>query len=155
MWGESGTYTGHRMSSLAEVLGIHVERTIYDTMAVMITHGVFDRHPKLKVAVLELGSGWVPNLFRRLKIAYGKAPQNFGREPIQSFIDHVHVMPFYEDDLTEILRHLPVENLIFGSDWPHPEGYANPGDAIADLGALTPHQQRLVLRENLRSLVFG
>ncbi len=154
-WGESGTWIGHKPSSLAEVMGIHTERTVYDTMAAMICHGVFDRHPALKVAVLELGAGWVPPLMRRLKIAYGKAPQTFGSEPVQSFINHVWVMPFYEDDLLEIVQHIPIENIIYGSDWPHPEGYADPASYIDDLAMFTPDQQRLIMRENLRTLALG
>lgn len=91
----------------------------------------------------------------RLKVAYGKAPQNFRRDPVQSLIDHVWVMPFYEDDLTELTRHLPIEKLIYGSDWPHPEGLADPQDCIADLASFTPEQQRLIMRDNLRTLAFG
>ncbi len=91
----------------------------------------------------------------RLKVAYGKASQNFRRDPVQSLIDHVWVMPFYEDDLTELTRHLPIEKLIYGSDWPHPEGLADPQDYIADLASFTPEQQRLIMRDNLRTLAFG
>jgi predicted TIM-barrel fold metal-dependent hydrolase len=154
-WGESGRWLGHKTSSFSEVLGIHTDRTIYDMMAAMVSHGVFDRHPKLKVAVLELGAAWVQHLLVRFKIAYGKAPQNFGQDPVQSFIDHTWVMPFYEDDLTELVRHFPVERLVYGSDWPHPEGLADPQDYINDLSSFSPEHQRLIMRENLRTLAFG
>jgi len=154
-WGEGGRWYGHKVSSLAEIMGIYTERTIYDTMAAFVAHGVFDRHPRLKVAVLELGAGWVPELFRRLKVAYGKAPQNFAHDPVQSLADHVWVMPFYEDNLREVIRHLPVERLVYGSDWPHPEGLADPQDYVADLAEFTPKEQRLIMRDNLRSLAFG
>jgi predicted TIM-barrel fold metal-dependent hydrolase len=90
-----------------------------------------------------------------MKIAYGKAPQSFAQDPVQSFIDHVWVMPFYEDDLTELTAVYPIEKVIYGSDWPHPEGYADPQDYVDDLAAFTPEQQRLILRENLRTLAFG
>ncbi|MCU1344174.1 MAG: Amidohydrolase, partial [Acidimicrobiia bacterium] len=137
-WGESGRWLGHKASPLAEIMGIHTERTIYDTMAAAISHGVFDRHPTLKVAVLELGAGWVPELVRRMKVAYGKTPQNFTQDPVQSFYDHVWVMPFYEDSLIELTRHFPVDKIIYGSDWPHPEGLADPEEYIGDLNGFTP-----------------
>jgi len=120
-----------------------------------VAHGLFDRHPKLRIAVLELGSSWVPEVFQRMKIAYGKTPQLFRQDPVEAVIDHVWVMPFYEDNLGEIAKHLPVERLIFGSDWPHPEGFADPQDYIDDLVGFTPAQQRLIMRENLRTLAFG
>jgi predicted TIM-barrel fold metal-dependent hydrolase len=154
-WGESGRWLGHKTSSLAEVLGIHTDRTIYDMMGALVAHGVFDRHPKLKVAVLELGAAWVPHLMTRLKMAYGKAPQNFGKDPVESFVEHTWVMPFYEDDLTELTRHFPIERLVYGSDWPHPEGLADPQDYVLDLAEFTPFQQRLIMRENLRTCAFG
>ena len=80
-WGESGRYTGLKSTPLTEVLSVGIERPIFDMMAAMICHGLFDRHPTLKVATLELGSAWVPELHRRLRVAYGKTPQLFGRDP--------------------------------------------------------------------------
>jgi hypothetical protein len=53
------------------VLAVGTERPIFDMMAAMICHGLFDRHPTLKVSTLELGSAWVPELHRRLRVAYG------------------------------------------------------------------------------------
>ena len=154
-WGESGRWLGHRSSPLGEIMGIHTERPIYDMMATLIAHGVFDRHPKLKVAALELGAGWVPELVRRLKISYGKTPQNFTKDPVETFIEHTWVMPFYEDDLRELTKVYPIEKIIYGSDWPHPEGYADPQDYIDDLADFTPAEQRLIMRDNLRTLAFG
>ena len=154
-WGENGQWIGHKPSPLAEIMGIHTVRPVADTIAAMVAHGLFDRHPKLRIAVLELGSSWVPEVFQRMKIAYGKTPQLFRQDPVEAVIDHVWVMPFYEDNLGEIAKHLPVERLIFGSDWPHPEGFADPQDYIDDLVGFTPAQQRLIMRENLRTLAFG
>ena len=53
-------YTGPKQSPLIEVLSVHIERPIFDMMAAMVCHGVFDRHPTLRVATVELGAGWVP-----------------------------------------------------------------------------------------------
>jgi predicted TIM-barrel fold metal-dependent hydrolase len=154
-WGEDGRWFGHKTSSLAEILGIHTERTIYDFMAALISHGALERHPRLKFAVLELGAGWVPDLIRRMRVAYGKAPQNFATDPIDSFSEQVWVMPFYEDNLEEVTRHFPVERIIYGSDWPHPEGLSDPQEYVSDLKGFSPDQQRMIMRDNLRELAFG
>ncbi len=39
-WGEGGRWHGHKVTPLAEILGIHTDRTIYDMMAALIAHGV-------------------------------------------------------------------------------------------------------------------
>ena len=102
--GREREYTGMKTTPLTEVLAVGTERPIFDMMAAMICHGLFDRHPTLRVATLELGSAWVPELHRRLRVTYGKTPQLFGRDPIESFREHVWVAPFYEDSITSAAR---------------------------------------------------
>ena len=151
-WGEKTQWIGHKPSSLGEMMGIYNVRPVYDTMAAFIAHGIWDRHPTLKVGVLELGSLWVPQLIERMKIAYGKAPQNFKHEPVDQFNEHVWVMPFYEDNLAELVKVYPVDRIIYGSDWPHPEGFADPQDYIGDLASFSEVDKRKIMRDNLRTL---
>jgi len=151
-WGEADHFTGLRGSPFSEVLGIHIERPVFDTMAALVCHGVFDRHPTLRVATVELGAGWVPELLRRFRAAYGKVPQSFGRDPVDAFREHVWVAPFYEDDMRLLRDAIGVEHLLLGSDWPHPEGLREPRAALTDFGVLEPDEQRRVLRENLSEL---
>ena len=152
-WGEDESYTGLRQSTFEEVLSLHIERPIFDTMAAMVCHGVFDRHPDLKVATLELGASWAPQLLRRFKAAYGKTPQLFGRDPVESFREHVWVAPFYEDDLSESLAALGPDRVLLGSDWPHPEGLPTPAAASADFAPLGDDVVRKAMRDNLAALV--
>jgi predicted TIM-barrel fold metal-dependent hydrolase len=151
-WGESTRYTGLKSTPLTEVLSVGIERPIFDMMAAMICHGLFDRHPTLKVATLELGSAWVPELHRRLRVAYGKSPQLFGRDPVESFREHVWVAPFYEDNITTLRDIHGADRILLGSDWPHPEGLATPRQWIGDFVDLGDADMRLALRENQRSL---
>lgn len=151
-WGESGQYLGLKASPLTEVLSVGVERPIFDMMAAMICHGLFDRHPKLKVATLELGAAWVPELHRRLRVAYGKTPQLFGHDPVESFREHVWIAPFYEDHITTLRDLHGADRILLGSDWPHPEGLATPRKWIADFVDLGEHDMRLALRDNLLAL---
>ncbi|MCU4183492.1 amidohydrolase [Acidiferrimicrobium sp. IK] len=151
-WGESQQYTGMKSSPLSEVMSVHIERPMFDMMAAMICHGVFDRHPRLRIASLELGGGWVSELIRRLKVSYGKTPQLFGRDPVESFREHVWVAPFYEDDICRVRDAIGADRILLGSDWPHPEGLSEPRAWIPDFVSLTPDEQRLALRENLKVL---
>src|SRR4029453_3018066 len=137
---------GWKESPFSEIISVHIERPVFDTMAALVSHGVLDRHPTLRVAVLEQGSGWVRYLVRRMRIAYGKMPQAFGRDPVESFREHVWVAPFYEDDLSELRELIGPERLLFDSAWQPPEGAARPADWIEDLGAFSPDEQRRILR---------
>jgi predicted TIM-barrel fold metal-dependent hydrolase len=152
LWGESGKYTGTKSSPFIDVLALATERPIFDMMAAMVCHGVFDRHPKLKVSVLELGSAWVPELQRRLKHAYGKTPQLFKRDPVESFIEHTWVAPFYEDNIATTRDALGADRLLLGSDFPHPEGLSEPRAWLEDFASLTPAEQRMAFRDNLKGL---
>jgi predicted TIM-barrel fold metal-dependent hydrolase len=151
-WGESKRYTGLKVSTFSEVLQVNLERPVFDMMAALVCHGVFDRHPTLRVASLELGAAWATDLVRRLKASYGKTPQEYRCDPVEQFHEHVWVAPFYEDDMAAVRAALPIERIMLGSDFPHPEGLSEPRAWIADFASFTADEQRLVLRENLKAL---
>lgn len=152
-WGERTKFGTFSESPFAETLSLHVERPVFDTIAAMIGHGVFDRHPKLRVATVELGSGWVPELTRRLGLAYGKMPRAFGKDPVETFREHVWVAPFQEDSVVPLIDALGLEHVMLGSDWPHPEGLAIPSTFLEDIAELSPYQQRRIMSDNLRELI--
>lgn len=152
MLGESGTYGGMKQSALGEVLGVHVERPVYEMVSSMICHGLFDRVPGLKIATVELGAGWVPELVRRLKRSYGKTPQLYKKDPVETLREHVHVAPFYEDDIPSIVGILGEENVLLGSDWPHPEGLSSPREWIKDFKLENEEAGERMFRTNLLRL---
>ncbi|MCW2545723.1 MAG: hypothetical protein JWN96_183, partial [Mycobacterium sp.] len=137
----------------AEILSLHLERPITEAIASFIAHGALDRHPGLRLATVELGSGWVPELLRRLQIAYGKIPHTFRSDPVEMFHERVWVTPFQEDSISRLLDHMRVDRILFGSDWPHPEGIAHPADFLGDIGDMRPADQRRIMSDNLRELL--
>ena len=116
-------------------------------------HGVFTRHPNLRVATIESGSDWVPLLLRALKKSFGQVPVAYdGVDPVQQVRDHVWVSPYYEDDLAQLRDELGANRMIFGSDYPHAEGLADPLTFVDDLPGFTDDEIRLVMRENALAL---
>jgi predicted TIM-barrel fold metal-dependent hydrolase len=130
-------------------------RAISDSIAALICHGVFERHPGVRVAAIENGAEWVPPLLARLDRAYGQMPHAFKTHPREQFERHVYVAPFYEDDVAELKRHVPVERLLFGSDFPHPEGAATPLDYLDEFASFSPPEIEKVFSTNLKGLLEG
>jgi predicted TIM-barrel fold metal-dependent hydrolase len=70
------------------------------------------------------------------------------------FKAHVRVNPFPEEDHGELFEWLAPEHLLFGSDWPHPEGIPEPRAYPDYLPADTPAAAiRRMMRDNARELL--
>ncbi len=150
-WGSGGDFQAFRNDPFRTVTGGH--RPIYDTIAALVCHGVFTRHPNLRVATIESGSDWVPLLLRALKKSYGQVPIAYdGNDPVQQVRDHVWVSPYYEDNLPQLRDELGANRMIFGSDYPHAEGLADPLAFVDDLPGFSDEDIRLVMRENALEL---
>jgi predicted TIM-barrel fold metal-dependent hydrolase len=132
-----------------------IGRAISDSIAALICHGVFDRHPKVRVASVENGATWVAPLLRKLERAYGQMPQGFKSHPRDLFQKHVYVAPFYEDDVNALRSHVPVERMLFGSDFPHPEGVAQPLQYVEEFSQFKPDEVEKVFGSNLQQLLEG
>ena len=109
------------------------KRPIEDTMAALVCHGALTRNPDLRVLSVENGASWVPYLFYQFKDVYSKMPQSFPEDPIEAFKRCVYVAPFWEDDFKKMADLCGVDRIMFGSDWPHPEGLSDPINLVDDL----------------------
>jgi predicted TIM-barrel fold metal-dependent hydrolase len=128
-------------------------QSIWDTMAALVCGGLFDRHPRLRVATIESGSSWVEPLLAKLEKAHGQMPFVFRQHPVEAFRKHIWVSPYYEDDLPSLRDAIGADHVLFGSDFPHGEGLAEPTEFVNDLVGYSASETRLVMRENGRSLV--
>lgn len=152
-WGESDDPFGYRVILLKDVLGTVGERPLFETIAALICQGVLSRHPNLRVASIEAGSAWVRPLLDKLAAASEKRPGAFPEDPVAVFKRHVWVSPYYEEDVPALARLLGVDHVLFGSDWPHPEGLADPVSYAEDLAGLDGAQVRAVMRDNTARLL--
>jgi predicted TIM-barrel fold metal-dependent hydrolase len=129
------------------------DRAIHDTLASLIVDGVFTRHPRLRVASIENGSDWVHLLAKRLKKQANQTPWVFERDPLQTLREHVWVTPYYEEDLPKLAELIGVERILFGSDWPHGEGLAEPTDFVKELDGFDATDVRRIMRDNALELL--
>ncbi|HMG43128.1 MAG TPA: amidohydrolase family protein [Acidimicrobiales bacterium] len=102
------------------------KRPIEDTMAAFTCHGVLTRFPDLRVALVENGGDWVVPFLEHLSDVHRKMPQQFDEDPVEAFKRNVWVNPFHEDDIQRLVEVMGVDHILFGSDYPHPEGLAEP-----------------------------
>ena len=133
MWqGTSGEFLPFQPDQFRHVLGLGA-RAIHDSLAALICHGVFDRHPRVRVASIENGSKWVFGLIDALSHAYGQMPREFSRHPRETLREHVYIAPFYEEPIRRLAEAIGIERVLFGSYFPHPEGLARPLDFLPEL----------------------
>jgi predicted TIM-barrel fold metal-dependent hydrolase len=101
-------------------------RPIMDSIFSAIAHGMCSRFPGVRLASVENGSDWVRRVLEDLELMAHKMPQDFSEDPVEVFRRQVWVNPFWEDPVDELAELIGVERILFGSDWPHPEGLADP-----------------------------
>ncbi|MEZ5143447.1 MAG: amidohydrolase family protein [Acidimicrobiales bacterium] len=134
--------------------GMHsLWRPIEDSVAALIIHGALSRFPGLKVAVIENGSSWVRPLLENLADLYKKMPQDFLEDPIEVFKRNINVSPFWEEDLGALAELIGVDRVLFGSDYPHPEGLADPASYVDELAGLPEESVRKIMGGNLARLM--
>lgn len=126
---------------------------ISDLLATLICDGLFDRHENLRVATIETGSSWVPPLLAKLKKAYGQMPFGFQQDPCEAFRKHVWVAPYYEDDIEQLRALIGADHILFGSDYPHAEGLAEPVSFVNDLPSFSKDEIQGIMRDNGLALV--
>jgi predicted TIM-barrel fold metal-dependent hydrolase len=133
-----------------DVLGkvIINDRAIFDSMASLIVHGVFTRHPGLRVASIENGSDWVHGLIKVLRKQANQTPWMFVDDPLDTIRAHVWMTPYYEEDIRKLADTIGVGHVLFGSDWPHGEGLADPASFVDELSAFDPGEVWQIMREN-------
>jgi predicted TIM-barrel fold metal-dependent hydrolase len=129
-------------------------RAVGDFYGAAVCQLLFERFPELRLASVENGAAWIPDLLHRLRDAANRNPTYFRVDPVESFHAHVWATPFWEDDVAAISASMPIDRLLLGSDWPHAEGVAEPGDFVdeslawADAGTI-----RRIARDNALALL--
>ncbi|MBA3741551.1 amidohydrolase family protein [Sporichthya sp.] len=129
-----------------------LERAVGDMLATLIFDKVFDRFPNLRIASVENGAQFVPDLLRKMHSTATKMPGYFSEDPVETFKRHVWINPFWEDDVTAIAEIMGPDHVIFGSDWPHMEGLAEPLDYAEELTSFDAETRRKIMRGNAEAL---
>jgi predicted TIM-barrel fold metal-dependent hydrolase len=134
-------------------------KPVADTLASYVLNNLFGRFPGLTVVALECGINWVVPLLHDVDHAAHMGRQGHwpggevkGR-PSDVLMEHLYVSPFYEEDVVGLVRAIGPERVLFGSDYPHPEGVADPHEWLKKLDGLDDAAVRMIMRDNAARLL--
>ena len=110
---------------------------LVDAMASIIGHGLATRFPRLRFLPVEFASTWIRPFYNKLQRANDERAVLFDENPVEVFNRNVWVHAFHEPDPRGLIDlGLPVDHIMFGSDFPHPEGMEDPlaySEVVKDL----------------------
>jgi predicted TIM-barrel fold metal-dependent hydrolase len=139
-------------SGFAAIVGSEY-RAIVDAMASLVGHGLLSRFPGLAIAPIENGSHWVRPLLHQMEHAFKYSPHLYAENPVDVFLRNVFVHPFHEEDPVGLVKLLGADRVLFGSDYPHPEGMSDPITFADELTALPSADVAKVMGGNLGRLM--
>jgi predicted TIM-barrel fold metal-dependent hydrolase len=128
-------------------------------VADLLLSGVLPRFPDLRFVSVESGIGWIPFVLEAVDHSYREARPHRTSEwefmPSEYFRRQVYATHWFETvPLRKLLDELPVDRLLFETDFPHPtclyEDVA--GRVEAGFGALDPELRRKLLWGNAADL---
>ncbi len=125
-------------------------------VAALVCDGLFERHPHLKIAIVESGAGYVRYLMDRLdeKYARFKATSCLSRPPSEYIRENFwFVMDPSEESIDAQCDLVGEDRFLWGSDYPHVDSHI---DAMREvrtaLAPMSEHRRNLVLGGNARRL---
>ena len=111
---------------------VHMFATVHmaldNYLAAMTLGGVFERFPRLRVGLLEVGAHWVGNAARRmdmyLDVFPGASAAKFSLKPSEFFARNVRVSPFNFEPVDRYIQDDPnlADVFCYSTDYPHVEG---------------------------------
>jgi hypothetical protein len=138
----------------ANIKHFNIERAAYDFLITLCYEKLFERFPNLRIASIENGAEFLPDLYRKLRQSRDRLATlgYYKEDPGLLFKEHVWINPFWEDDVYEVEEMMGPSRVIFGSDWPHIEGMPQPLDYVGELTRFDESKKQRILRENVMSL---
>ena len=125
-----------------DMIGLH--HAAENFVGALVLDGVLERHPGLRVGVVELGAAWVPAMLRRLdqiaEIWQRSEPElaALDRKPSEQITTQMGFTPYPFEDVGAMIRDSNPDLYLFSSDYPHIEGGRNPlgrfGQSLDGLG---------------------
>ena len=133
------------------------------SLSAMVFAGVFDSFPRLKVGSVEHETAWIPHWLKQMDFTYRERPvftkgwkSQSGMLPSDYWRRNMFV-EFMEDDLgVELRQHIGVDNMLWGSDFPHAEStWPKSQDFLGRIFAGVPEEDRRKITSDNAAKLFG
>lgn len=132
------------------------------SLATMIIDGIFERFPRLRFGVIEMGAAWVPGWMRSMDSAADAFRKNEERlrklslKPSEYVQRQVRVTPYPHEPTGWIVKNAGADVCLFSSDYPHTEGGRHPlkrFEASLDAEECTASEREAFYRGNFEDLM--
>ncbi len=106
------------------------------TLATLLTSGVLERHPRLKIVAAEFDTGWAGHFLARLDFAVhrtvGHPAQKLPLTPSEYFRRQCYIT--FEDDAigVQTREYIGVDRMMWGNDYPHHDSLWPESQAVLD-----------------------
>ena len=107
----------------------------------------------MKFAPVEFESSWIRPFVKKLQRASEKQAVLFDEDPYDVFKRNVWVHIFHDPDPASLLEILPADHLMYGSDFPHPEGMGDPLGYSEVVESLPLETQALIMGGSLGKIM--
>lgn len=128
---------------------------LIDALASIIGHGLATRFPKLRFMPVEYPTlTWLRPFMEKLQRTYAESPLLFDEDPFGVFKRNVWVHLFHDPDPQGLVDSgLEPDHLMFGSDFPHPEGMADPLAYAEVVEGMSVENQKLVMGGSIAKIL--
>ena len=92
-------------------------------------------------------------LVDKFQKVYSRVPKAFDEDPMEAFKRCIYVHPFHEEDPIGLVKLIGADNVLFGSDFPHPEGMYDPIGFVDQLDGLPEDEKAKVMGGNLNRIM--
>jgi predicted TIM-barrel fold metal-dependent hydrolase len=105
---------------------VHAMNTVVQPIVEMCSSGVFERFPRLRCGSVEAGVGWIPYTLQAMDMGYETfafwATPKLKARPSDYFRSHCFATFEVDPIGIELQKHIGVDNMLWGNDYPHIEG---------------------------------
>jgi predicted TIM-barrel fold metal-dependent hydrolase len=142
---------GAGVTELRMLGGAHRHVAPTTLLNALIYTGVFERFPTLTLLLAEVGTGWLPFLFREIDDRVSPVAELFlgksklALRPSEYLARNVRATPLAggnDSPLVKIMEELPEDVIVFSSDFPHFEGFTDPVGHYAQALSALPSARR-------------
>jgi predicted TIM-barrel fold metal-dependent hydrolase len=129
-------------------------------LTALVFDGVFERFPKLRGGVIELGAGWVPQYLRTLDLSQrifkrtDATVAGLSTKASDYVRRAVKFTPFPGEDVGRMIQDAGADLFLFSSDYPHPEGTDDPVARFErTFAGITEDQKEKFYRSNFDAMM--